>query len=144
MKIRTVSRSSFIKFEPDALAKKVSVSKVSTFTSTDMQPIHSKVILPNQDDLIKTNKEATRVELSMRIIVINNLWLLNNEYFFLLYYTMSTKKCPVFISSISPSNLGQFPKSGTVLKYTGSQLSKTVPDFEIWPTLSFENWDWKY
>ena len=35
-----------------------------TFTSTDMQPIHSKVILPNQDDLIKTNKEATRVELS--------------------------------------------------------------------------------
>ena len=35
-----------------------------TLTSTDMQPIHSKVILPNQDDLIKTNKEATRVELS--------------------------------------------------------------------------------
>ena len=34
-------------------------------------------------------------------------------------------------SSISPSNLGQIPKSGTVLKSTRSQLFKTVPDFEI-------------
>ena len=36
-------------------------------------------------------------------------------------------------SSISPSNLGQISKSGTVLKSTRSQLFKTVPDFEIWP-----------
>ena len=34
-------------------------------------------------------------------------------------------------SSISPSNLGQIPKSRTVLKSARSQLSKTVPDFEI-------------
>ena len=34
-------------------------------------------------------------------------------------------------SSISPSNLGQISKSGTVLKSTSSQLFKTVPDFEI-------------
>ena len=34
-------------------------------------------------------------------------------------------------SSISPSNLGQISKSGTVLKSTRSQLFKTVPDFEI-------------
>ena len=36
-------------------------------------------------------------------------------------------------SLISPSNLGQISKSGTVLKSTRSQLFKTVPDFEIWP-----------
>ena len=35
-------------------------------------------------------------------------------------------------SSIYPSNLGQIPTSGTVLKSTCSQLFKTVPDFEIW------------
>ena len=34
-------------------------------------------------------------------------------------------------SSISPSNLGQISKSGTVLKSTRSQLFKTVPDIEI-------------
>ena len=39
-------------------------------------------------------------------------------------------------SSISPSNLAQMSKSGTVLKSACSQLSKTVPDFEIWPTRS--------
>ena len=41
------------------------------------------------------------------------------------------KKSSVFISSFSPSNLGQSPKSGTVLISARSQLSKTVPDFEI-------------
>ena len=54
------------------------------------------------------------------------------------------KKSSVFISSFSPSNLGQIPKSRTVLKSARSQLSKTVPDFEIWPTISWENWDWRY
>ena len=62
---------------------------------------------------------------------------------------LSTTPCPrkkssVFISSFSPSNLGQIPKSRTVLKSAHSQLSKTVPDFEIWPTISWENWDWRY
>ena len=41
-------------------------------------------------------------------------------------------------SSISPSNLDQISKSGTVLKSTHSQLYKTVPDFEIGPQFDGE------
>ena len=58
-----------------------------------------------------------------------------------IYTPCPRKKSSVFISKFSPSNLGQIPKSGTVLKSARSQLSKTVPDFEIWPTISWENWD---
>ena len=42
------------------------------------------------------------------------------------------KNWPFCFSSISRSNLGQISKSGTVLKSAHSQLSKTVPDFEIY------------
>ena len=45
----------------------------------------------------------------------------------------------MFISSISPSKLGQIPKSRTVLKSARSQLSKTVPDFGILPRFDGEN-----
>ena len=41
------------------------------------------------------------------------------------------KNGPFCFSSIFPSNLVQISKSGTVLKSAHSQLSKTVPDFEI-------------
>ena len=54
------------------------------------------------------------------------------------------KNGPFFFPSISPSNLGQISKSGTVLKSAHSQLSKTVPDFEIWPTIRWENWDQRH
>ena len=73
-----------------------------------------------------------------------------NLVFFISLYCFNTAKLkPDWtvgsgFSSISPSNLGQIPKSGTVLKSAHSQLFKTVPDFEIWPTISWENWDWRY
>ena len=41
------------------------------------------------------------------------------------------KNGPFRFSSISLSNHAQISKSGTVLKSARSQLSKTVPDFEI-------------
>ena len=41
-------------------------------------------------------------------------------------------------SSISPSNLGQISKSGTVLKSWERVDFKTVPDFEIWPRFDGE------
>ena len=43
------------------------------------------------------------------------------------------------ICLITQSNLGQISISGTVLKSACSQLSKTVPDFEIWSSISWEN-----
>ena len=54
---------------------------------------------------------------------------------------MSKKSRPFCFSPIFPSNLAQISKSGTVLKYARSQLSITVPDFEIWTTISWENWE---
>ena len=52
------------------------------------------------------------------------------------WWCHQTTPCPqkrdsVFETHITTSNLGQFTKSGTVLKSARSQLSKTVPDFEI-------------
>ena len=53
----------------------------------------------------------------------------------LYYYTVSTKK-PDDVSTsyllplISPTNLGQFSKSGTVLETSEHADSKTVQDFE--------------
>ena len=41
-------------------------------------------------------------------------------------------------SSISPSNLGQISKSGTVLKSWELADFKTVPDFDIWPRFDGE------
>ena len=41
-------------------------------------------------------------------------------------------------SSISPSNLGQISKSGTVLKSWECVDFKTVPDFGIWPRFDRE------
>ena len=41
-------------------------------------------------------------------------------------------------SLISPSNLGQISKSGTVLKSWERVDFKTVPDFEIWPRFDGE------
>ena len=41
-------------------------------------------------------------------------------------------------SSISPSNLGQISKSGTVLKSWECVDFKTAPDFEIWPRFDGE------
>ena len=41
-------------------------------------------------------------------------------------------------SSVSPSNLGQISKSGTVLKSWERVDFKTVPDFGIWPRFDGE------
>ena len=51
---------------------------------------------------------------------------------------MSTKIWRFGFTSISQPNLGQITTSGTVLKTTCSQLSKTVSEVEIWPNISWE------
>ena len=55
-------------------------------------------------------------------------------------YTVSTKIWRFGFSSISQPNLGQITTSGTVLKTAGSQLSKTFPEIEIGPKISWEKW----
>ena len=39
----------------------------------------------------------------------------------------------ILFCSITPTNLGQLSKSGTVLESSGRADSKTIPGFDNWP-----------
>ena len=55
-----------------------------------------------------------------------------------------TKNYTLFWRAVAPLNFVLWIKVGGVLESSGSQLFKTVPTFDFWPSKSWDIWGWRH
>ena len=60
------------------------------------------------------------------------------------YTGCPTKNYTLFWRTVAPLNFELWIKVGGVLESSGSQLFKTVPTFDFWPSKSWDIWGWRH